>query len=680
MDKPPPVSASPAPLDAAASTSGRSGRLANLDVPVRSFDVDFLLVELGPGDGDENAAAKGVCRTVEDFFASDARFAVQEAFADFLAGEGASATELLHRADLQQKLLAWPQHEAVLDRIAASQASPGRWTSGMRGEELRALEAQIMALTRDSGHKGAPPGVNAKRLSKHMAQMTATTGAFQARYAVDSAVSAWLASTNTYHDKLMLLLALDSDDLSNEAAAVVDQIIGEILASPQGRAEALAGVDGLAAQLTALAELWRGDLPSDSGASSLFRRLCGFSVRLTGGRMQIGVEKTIYALLSGDERLAPPANPFEARKTAAIIEEFKAGAAVLDCLTVLGRVIGGERTEFLLDHRLGNLVAGENLEALLRGKSHQARILDLLGLEAAASGEFCRNVVVDAVTQHFEVRDFVQRIFEMVRAAGGRLKVLSELHRALAASGVPEPVKSANLRMLDEVQYTFMRTNRVLSKISKEGVASVSDVIEFMGLLADNVFIDGKSAGVVRAMLERRLRSPSFVRAFVSQEMRPGESRADRYSNFFRQAQSAGLAVRLPADVRVLLADDEPQAREYVAMILGDLGIKQITQSPDGRRALAAFSETPDGFDLIICDWRMPHLSGLEVLKFVRASRPQQPFLMVTALSTLIAVEEAMAHDVTAYVAKPFTPEQLEAKVVVLLNRPPEADKAEASI
>jgi CheY-like chemotaxis protein len=680
MDKSPPVSASPSASDAAASPSGRSGRLANLDVPMRSFDVDSLLVELGTGEGDENAAAKGVCRTVEDFFTPDARFAAQEAFDDFLAVEGASATELLHRADLQQKLLAWPQHEAVLDRVAASQASPGRWTSGMRGEELRALEAQIMALTRDSGHKGAPPGVNAKRLSKHMAQMTATTGAFQARYAVDSAVSAWLASTNTYHDKLMLLLALDSDDLSGEAAAVIDQIIGEIIASPQGRAEALAGVNGLAAQLTALAELWRGDLPSDPGASSLFRRLCGFSVRLTGGRMRIGVEKAIYTLLAGDQRFAPPVNSFEARKVGAVIEEFKAGAAVLDSLTVLGRVIGGERTEFLLDHRLGNLVAGENLESLLRGKPHQGRILDLLALEAAAWGDYCRSMVIGAVAQHFEVRDFVQRVFEMVRAAGGRLKVLSELHRALAASDVPEPVKSANLRMLDEVQYTFMRTNRVLSKIAKEGAASVSDVIEFMGLLADNVFIDGKSASVVRAMLERHLRSPSFVRAFVCQEMRPGESRADRYSNFFRQAQSAGLAVRLPAEVRVLLADDEPQAREYVAMILGDLGIRQVTQAPDGRRALAAFSETPDGFDLIICDWRMPHLSGLEVLKFVRASRPQQPFLMVTALSTLIAVEEAMAHDVTAYVAKPFTPEQLEAKVVVLLNRPPDADKAEASI
>lgn len=65
----------------------------------------------------------------------------------------------------------------------------------------------------------------------------------------------------------------------------------------------------------------------------------------------------------------------------------------------------------------------------------------------------------------------------------------------------------------------------------------------------------------------------------------------------------------------------------------------------------------------------MPRMSGIDLLKQVRSTHPTLPFLMVTALATQPAVEEAMAHDVTAYIAKPFPPEQLEEKVMVLMNR-----------
>lgn len=654
---------------AAAAVRGRVGRLAEIDAPKRSFDVDVLMVELGPPTSESDPPPAEICRTVEAFYAPSARFALQEALADFLEPEGAVATELLHRTDLQQKFSAWPGRDAVLESAAAAQASPGRWTAAMRADELRQLEGEIATLTRECGHRGAPPGVNARRLSMQVAQSAQGDSAFRARFAVDAALAAWLASASTYADKLMLLLALDSDDLSPEAAQVVDQVVGEILASRRGREEALEGIDGLGPQLRALGELWRGDLPTDPQASSLLRRLSGFSNRLTGGQMRCGVERGVHAMLASDQRFHPPANPFEARKISAVAAEFQAADAALADLRALDQLIGGARTGALLDGRLTDLVSGENLELLLRGKAHQTRILDLFTLERAAKSEGCRTALIAAIAQHFERRDFVQRLFEMVRAVGARLKVLSELHRALQASGTPEPIKATNLRMLDDVQHTFMRTNRVLSRIVAEGAASVADVKEFMGLLADGVFIQGKSAAAVRGLLERHLRSPTFLKTFVTQETRPGERRADRFSDFFGRAQAAGLAVRLPADARILVADDEPQAREYVAMTLNDLGVRQVVQTADGRAALSAFADAPDAFDLIVCDWRMPHLSGLEVLKFVRASRPHQPFLMVTALSTLIAVEEALAHDVTAYVAKPFTPEQLEAKVVVLMNR-----------
>ncbi|PWC95568.1 hypothetical protein AEJ54_06245 [Azospirillum sp. Sp 7] len=120
--------------------------------------------------------------------------------------------------------------------------------------------------------------------------------------------------------------------------------------------------------------------------------------------------------------------------------------------------------------------------------------------------------------------------------------------------------------------------------------------------------------------------------------------------------------------IRVLVVDDEDGPRHFVESVLRDLGIGHIETAADGQEALLRLAG--DGaYDLIVCDWMMPKASGLDVLRRVREVRRDLPFLMVTALATLKAVERALAHNVSAYIAKPFTPEQLEEKVFLVLTQ-----------
>ncbi|PWC37965.1 hypothetical protein TSO352_08480 [Azospirillum sp. TSO35-2] len=121
------------------------------------------------------------------------------------------------------------------------------------------------------------------------------------------------------------------------------------------------------------------------------------------------------------------------------------------------------------------------------------------------------------------------------------------------------------------------------------------------------------------------------------------------------------------ATQRVLVVDDEEGPRAFVASVLHELGIGQIDTAADGHEARDRFQADEAGYDLIICDWMMPRLNGLDLLKCVRESRSDLPFLMVTALATLDAVKKALAHHVSGYIAKPFTPDQLEEKVFVVL-------------
>ncbi len=74
-------------------------------------------------------------------------------------------------------------------------------------------------------------------------------------------------------------------------------------------------------------------------------------------------------------------------------------------------------------------------------------------------------------------------------------------------------------------------------------------------------------------------------------------------------------------------------------------------------------------FDLIICDWNMPGVSGVEVCKQVRAERPDLPFLLVTGRSDPDSVVVAKETGVSAYITKPFSPQELNVKIAAVVER-----------
>lgn len=78
------------------------------------------------------------------------------------------------------------------------------------------------------------------------------------------------------------------------------------------------------------------------------------------------------------------------------------------------------------------------------------------------------------------------------------------------------------------------------------------------------------------------------------------------------------------------------------------------------------FADGDDSVDVILCDWNMPRLSGLELLKQIRTCGPDLPFLMITGNADLEAVVEAKTYGVTGYIRKPFSADQLRKKLNVI--------------
>ncbi|MFC1523323.1 response regulator [Thermodesulfobacteriota bacterium] len=116
-------------------------------------------------------------------------------------------------------------------------------------------------------------------------------------------------------------------------------------------------------------------------------------------------------------------------------------------------------------------------------------------------------------------------------------------------------------------------------------------------------------------------------------------------------------------NMKVLVVDDFATMRRIVKNILTQLGYKNIIEADDGTTALDILKQ--EKIDMIISDWNMPKMTGLDLLKAVRSSEEfaNTPFIMVTAEAQQDNIILAVKAKVSQYIVKPFTAETLSEKI-----------------
>jgi len=114
---------------------------------------------------------------------------------------------------------------------------------------------------------------------------------------------------------------------------------------------------------------------------------------------------------------------------------------------------------------------------------------------------------------------------------------------------------------------------------------------------------------------------------------------------------------------KVLVVDDSAVIRQIIKKNLKELGFADLTEAEDGAAGLKKAGEAP--LDLIVSDWNMPNMTGLEFLKAVRADDSLKgiAFIMVTSEADKEKIMEAVQAGVSQYIVKPFNAVQLEEKI-----------------
>ena len=121
--------------------------------------------------------------------------------------------------------------------------------------------------------------------------------------------------------------------------------------------------------------------------------------------------------------------------------------------------------------------------------------------------------------------------------------------------------------------------------------------------------------------------------------------------------------------MKILVVDDSSTMRRIIKNTLNRLGYKDLYEGEHGLEAWDVLQANPD-IDVLITDWNMPEMNGLELVKKVRAEEKYKdmPIIMVTTEGGKTEVITALKAGVNNYIVKPFTPQVLKEKLGAVLG------------
>lgn len=596
------------------------------------------------------------CRSADDFYATPARDHIGRFCHRFLDENALTPTELLHSPRHQQSLSNLPTFVSILQQADRAMGRKGA---------LTALVNDVARLTRERLKADAPAELRPQNFALEVRRLLQTRGD-TARFHIEASLTQHIQAGRSFAEKARLLLDLAEATDEPDAVGFVDRILGEMMRSDSAAAS-LSGDAPFAALVEILTTLVAADKTLDEEAPAVLRRVEALLRRFPMPVLQDGLAVALRRELAKPDHFTI-ASVGDLAGVEAVQREVLALATLAARLRVGDGFCGGEKTEAALLRRGALLVNEDTLHEIIKGRSFIHKLRTLFLLQKMPLPATAERAVVACILQFFDSREFAGRLLDCWKERADKLKGLAEVQHLVLDSALDPGEREFRAKQVDEIQSAFIRTQRILTPLTGRGDPSFDAVIEVAKLAADRAFCTGRSRTAAAAALHRQVHRPRFVRGFLLSA--PGARERGLRAAWLKGAMAGvGAPFINLSTVRALVVDDEDGPRRFVESVLADLGLGAVETAADGRDAIDRFDGREDAFQAIVCDWMMPRVSGLEVLRHVREKRPDLPFLMVTALATQKAVERAVAHHVTAYIAKPFTPDQLEEKLLLVLTQ-----------
>ncbi len=620
---------------------------------------DTSLDEPKTGLDDADGASESVvdCERPEDFYQPQARDTIARFCQRFLDESALTVTEILHSPRHQQSLSNQATFVSILQQAERVMGRKGHLTM---------LVNEVARITRERIKNAPPPELTPANYAMTVEGVLHGADKDSGRFMVEAALTGYIFPCRTFSEKAKLLIDIALSTEHEEALAPIDRLLGEMIRSDTATASFCADAP-FVRTVDYLVTLVAADKQLDDEAPPIIRGLEALVRRSP-------MPSLLDGLMAAFRREMMKPNRFTISSAGdlfgveAVQREITALAALAGRLRTSEGYYGGERTEAALQRRGALLVNEDTLHEIIRGRNFVQKLRTLFMLQKMPLPPTAERSVVGYLKQFLDGRDFASRLLDCWKEPPDKLKGLADVQKMILDSHFEEEDRDHYAALLDDIQSAFIRTQRLLGPLMGKHDPTPDQVLEIVKLAGEKAFCQGKCRATAARALYRQVHRPRFVRA-VLLGAAGGKERAARAQWLRGSLAHIGVPFIDLSALRIMVVDDEDGPRNFVESVLHDLGVGTIEPAIDGKDALERFTGREDQYDLIICDWMMPRTSGIDVLKAVREARPDLPFLMVTALATPKAVHLAVENHVSGYIAKPFTPEQLEEKVFLVLTQ-----------
>ena len=456
------------------------------------------------------------CFKPDDLYSYHARTTMARLLGEFLSRMKITVTELLHRADMLEKLEATGSvFQHAIQKVAVAQAA----TSGQPVQQIvkslnELTEKAIQKVYRDD-RAGLFPEPAADEFSA-LAEKLATSA--DGAYVFNGAVARYLKSAKGWDEKVFRLIALMQQAPTEEKPrklllTAIDAVISEILAGSSALRELMGPSETLAQSLAALVELYLGK--QQAGASQGLAALTASFAKDELPESRTSVAGRIIAEFKANRRLCP----------ASLVEELKSLRQIANRVVLgVGKYMGHDDLVAAFTLRSKRLVTQETLAPYVDGAPPDEKFERLMFVEENVIGVENKRALAAFVVPVLTSAAFESHFQNPKLPLLARLQKLTQLQTRVVRAGFVDVTRAEIVERLDALAVQVEARGKLFESVESRTPNHVEKAQTLLRLATTGIFTEGKLAETARVRILSYLGKPGFLAGYITATKKDGEA------------------------------------------------------------------------------------------------------------------------------------------------------------
>jgi hypothetical protein len=420
----------------------------------------------------------------------------------------------------------------VVEKAGSMQARAAGESAPTRVQELQRLVEQLSTATRELETKEPVVPLKPGTFLQTIANIRATTPPAAVSLKIFRMLTDYLSGSRTWSEKLEKVVALGHDAKNTPDFAFIDGLLAEMIQSAAAQDSLFSRRVSLLEKIDDLIELYKGAYPTrrSTPATAIAADFNALAKAVEMTETRAAIETAIIQHIAGPAPMSSPELMMELKATYGLLARLRHG----------DKVIGARRALEFIDKRMGRLLNEDTIADYIRGGGTLAdRVVALLEIYGVTFGPNNKKTVEGLIQRYFADDNFERRLLTGEGSVGHKLKLLTNLYRAIVAAPLAPPDKKAYVSRTMRMQTNFLAQSKFFATIDKQNASSAKKGTQVLALCAEGHFIPGDNLERAKKLVQHYMARPDFKEKYL--EGSPPAKRQELIEKLRKQLAALGL-------------------------------------------------------------------------------------------------------------------------------------------